>query len=106
MMVSDIGDRTIQDYCLTIATAKTILVNGPPGIYENELFDKGTRLLWTAVADAEGYTVVGGGDSVTSFSKYVDMSKLNYVSTAGGALIRYLSGVRLPLLEAMSKAGG
>jgi len=104
MMVSDIGDQTIEDYRNTIAAAKTILVNGPPGIYENELVEKGTRSLWTAVADADGYTVVGGGDSVTSFAKFVDMSKLDYVSTAGGALIRYLSGVRLPLLLAMSKA--
>jgi hypothetical protein len=48
-------------------------------------------------------SVVGGGDSVTSFTRYIDMSKFNYVSTAGGALIRYLSGVQLPLFEAMSK---
>jgi phosphoglycerate kinase len=46
---------------------------------------------------------VGGGDSVTSFTKYVDMSKLNYVSTAGGALIRYLSGIELPLIAAMKR---
>lgn len=103
MMIGDIGDQTIEEYRVLIAAAKTILVNGPPGIYENELFDKGTQALWTAVADAEGFTVVGGGDSVTSFAGYVDMSKLDYVSTAGGALIRYLSGVRLPLLAAMSK---
>lgn len=101
MMVSDIGDRTITEYQNTIAAAKTILVNGPPGIYENELFDKGTQALWTAVANAEGFTVVGGGDSVTSFARYVELSKLDYVSTAGGALIRYLSGARLPLIEAM-----
>jgi phosphoglycerate kinase len=104
MMISDIGDRTIESYCGTIAAAKTILVNGPAGIYENELFEKGTQSLWAAVADAEGFSVVGGGDSVTSFARYVDMSKLNYVSTAGGALIRYLSGVRLPLIDAISKA--
>lgn len=103
MMVSDIGDQTIADYQEAIAAAKTILVNGPPGIYENELFDNGTQALWMAVADAEGFTVVGGGDSVTSFARYVDMAKLDYVSTAGGALIRYLSGVHLPLIEAMTR---
>jgi phosphoglycerate kinase len=47
--------------------------------------------------------IVGGGDSATSFTRYIDMSKLNYVSTAGGALLRYLSGVQLPLIEAMSR---
>ena len=102
MMISDIGDQTIADYCATIASAKTLLVNGPPGIYESELFEKGTQSLWTAVADSDGFSVVGGGDSVTSFARFVDMSKLNYVSTAGGALIRYLSGVELPLIAAMS----
>lgn len=102
MMISDIGDQTIEEFSAIIAKAKTILVNGPPGIYESELFDKGTRSLWAAVADAKGFTVVGGGDSVTSFVRFVDTSKLDYVSTAGGALIRYLSGVQLPLLRAMS----
>jgi len=102
MMVSDIGDQTIADYCGVIASAKTILVNGPPGIYENELFAKGTQSLWTAVAESDGFSVVGGGDSVTSFTRFADMSKLNYVSTAGGALIRYLSGIELPLIAAMS----
>ena len=102
MMISDIGDQTIEEYCAAIAGAKTILVNGPPGIYENSLFEKGTESLWNAVAEAEGFSVVGGGDSVTSFARYVDMSKLDYVSTAGGALIRYLSGVQLPLIDAMT----
>jgi phosphoglycerate kinase len=101
MMISDIGDQTIEEFSAIIADAKTILVNGPPGIYESELFDKGTRLLWAAVADAKGFTVVGGGDSVSSFARFVDTSKLDYVSTAGGALIRYLSGVQLPLISAM-----
>jgi len=103
MMIGDIGDQTIEEFRALIAAAKTILINGPPGIYENEVFEKGTQSLWTAVADATGFTVVGGGDSVTSFARYVDMSNLDYVSTAGGALIRYLSGVQLPLIEAMSR---
>jgi len=103
MMIGDIGDQTIEEFKILIAAAKTILINGPPGIYENAVFEKGTQSLWTAVADATGFTVVGGGDSVTSFARYVDMSKLDYVSTAGGALIRYLSGVQLPLIEAMSR---
>jgi phosphoglycerate kinase len=103
MMISDIGDRTIKEYCKVIAVSKTLFVNGPAGIYESKLFEKGTQSLWTAIADTDGFSVVGGGDSVTSFSRYVDMSKLDYVSTAGGALIRYLSGVRLPLIEAISR---
>lgn len=103
-MISDIGDQSIEKFRSIIAEAGTLFVNGPAGVYENELFDKGTRVLWQAVAEAKGYSVVGGGDSVTAFSKFVDMSKLNYVSTAGGALIRHLSGTRLPLLDAMQSA--
>jgi len=106
MVISDIGDQTIANYLPVIAAAKTILVNGPAGIYERDIFEKGTQALWNAVADSEGFSVVGGGDSVTSFTKYVDMEKLNYVSTAGGALIRYLSGVQLPLIDAMQKRSG
>ena len=104
MDISDIGKQTIADYKKEIAAAKTIFVNGPCGIYENELFEKGSRELWNAVADAKGFTVVGGGDSVTSFAKFTDSSKLDYISTAGGALIRYLSGVQLPLIKAMTKS--
>ena len=104
MDIADVGDQTIADYCEVIASAKTIFVNGPAGIYEDEKFEKGTKTLWNAVADADGYSVIGGGDSVTSFVKYTDINQINYVSTAGGALIRYLSGVELPLLKAISKA--
>ena len=79
-------------------------MNGPAGIYEEDISCTGTNEFWRAVARASGFTVVGGGDTVTSFAKFTDTSKLNYVSTAGGALIRYLSGVKLPLIEAMEKA--
>ena len=101
MDITDIGDQTIADYKIQIAGSSTIFVNGPCGVYENKLFEKGTRELWNAVADAKGFSVIGGGDSVTSFAKYTDSTKIDYISTAGGALIRYLSGVKLPLLEAM-----
>lgn len=102
MDLADIGDQTIANYCEIIAGAKTIFVNGPAGIYEDEMFEKGTKTLWNAVADAQGFSVIGGGDSVTSFDKYTDISKIDYVSTAGGALIRYLSGIELPLLKAIA----
>ena len=97
--ICDIGEQTINDYKAFIAQAKTIFVNGPCGVYESPLFEVGTKELWNAVAEAPGFSVIGGGDSVTSFKKYTDIEQINYVSTAGGALIRYLSGVTLPLLE-------
>jgi phosphoglycerate kinase len=100
-MIFDIGEKTVARYAGILSNAKTVFVNGPPGIYEDELSCRGTMELWRAVEAADGFTVVGGGDTVTSFTKFTDLSKLNYVSTAGGALIRYLSGVSLPLIEAM-----
>jgi phosphoglycerate kinase len=79
-------------------------VNGPPGVYENDLFVDGTRAVWNAVAAAQGYSVIGGGDTVSAATKYVDLDKINYVCTAGGAMVRFLSGKKLPLIEAMEKA--
>jgi len=76
-VVSDIGDQTITAYVPVIQAAKTNFVNGQTEIYERELFEKGTQTLWNAVADSNGFSVVGSGDSAISFAKYVDMSKLN-----------------------------
>ncbi|MDR3073120.1 MAG: phosphoglycerate kinase [Deltaproteobacteria bacterium] len=100
----DIGDRTIALYAEEIAGAGTVFVNGPPGVYENPLFEKGTKELFLALQNARGYTVVGGGDSVTAAAKYVDLQKINHVCTAGGAMVHYLSGQDTPLVTAMRKA--
>jgi phosphoglycerate kinase len=102
--IFDVGEETIHTYTDIISGAKTLFVNGPPGVYEERISAFGTEKLWKAVQDADGFTVAGGGDTVTSFTTFADIAKLNYVSTAGGALIRYLSGVKLPLIEAMRKA--
>ncbi len=103
-MFMDIGARTIAQYEQAISEAKTLFVNGPPGVYEDELFEDGTKAIWNAIAAAEGYSVIGGGDTVTAAAKYVDLNKINYVCTAGGAMVRYLSGTKLALIEAMEKA--
>jgi len=102
--IFDVGEETIREYTHILSSAKTLFVNGPPGVYEEEISAVGTEKLWKAVQDAKGFTVAGGGDTVTSFSRFADSTKLNYVSTAGGALIRHLSGAKLPLIEAMRKA--
>jgi phosphoglycerate kinase len=103
-MFMDIGARTIAQYEQAISEAKTLFVNGPPGVYEDVLFEDGTKAVWNAIAAAEGYSVIGGGDTVTAAAKYVDLSKINYVCTAGGAMVRFLSGTKLVLIEAMEKA--
>ncbi|MGI9203899.1 MAG: phosphoglycerate kinase [Woeseiaceae bacterium] len=103
-MFMDVGAKTIAAYGQTIAEARTIFVNGPPGVYENELFEDGTTGLWNAIAAADGYSVIGGGDTVTAAAKYVDLERINYVCTAGGAMVRFLSGKKLPLIAAMEEA--
>jgi phosphoglycerate kinase len=102
--IFDVGKHTVDTYKVILSEAKTLFVNGPPGVYEEAISATGTEKLWKAVEQAEGFTVAGGGDTVTSLTKFCDIAGLNYVSTAGGALIRYLSGVKLPLIEAMEKA--
>ena len=102
-MFMDIGANTIAEYCRIIGEAKTIFVNGPPGVYENESFEDGTREIWRAIASASGYSVIGGGDTVTAAAKYVDLDRIDYVCTAGGAMVRFLSGKKLPLMAAMEK---
>lgn len=103
-MFMDIGSKTVSDYSAVLQEAKTIFVNGPAGVYENELFDKGTKELWHAIAKSPGYSVIGGGDTVSAAAQYIDLKEINYVCTAGGAMVRYLSGKKLPLIEAMEKA--
>ena len=100
----DIGTATVAAFEKAISEAKTLFVNGPPGVYENPLFETGTQAIWNAIAKAPGYSVIGGGDTVTAATRYVDLDKINYVCTAGGAMVRYLSGKKLPLIAAMEKA--
>ena len=102
-LIIDIGDATISRYESVIAAAATVFVNGPPGVYESDSGSDGTRRLWNAVAAASGVTVIGGGDTVSSAARFIDLDDVDYVSTGGGALIRYLSGQALPLLEAMAR---
>lgn len=103
-MFLDIGSKTIQRYVDIINKSRTIFVNGPAGVYENPMFEKGTKEVWQAMERAEGFTCIGGGDSVTATAKFCDINKMNYICTAGGAMVRYLSGKELPLLKAMKNS--
>lgn len=103
-MYLDIGKKTMDLYLDEINKAGTVFVNGPAGVFEDELFEDGTKKLWRGIAEAPGYTVIGGGDSVSAAVRFTDSSKMNFVCTAGGAMVRFLSGKKLPLIEAMEKA--
>lgn len=103
----DIGTKTIELFKKEINNAKTIFVNGPAGAYDqNKIFEKGTYEIWNAVANSSAYSVVGGGDSVSAANKLVKDAekKFSYICTAGGAMVRFLSGKELPLIKALKKA--
>lgn len=103
-MFLDIGEKTAEIFEEKIKSAQTIFVNGPAGVYENPLFSFGTKAVWTAIAESDGYSVIGGGDTVSAGSKFIDLKKISYVCTAGGAMVRFLSGKTLPLVKAMLDA--
>ncbi len=103
-MFMDIGEQTIRNYESIIGQANTIFVNGPAGVYEKPLFENGTKRIWQAISKAKGYSVIGGGDTVTAATKYVDLKTISYVCTAGGAMVQFLTGEKLPLIQAMEKA--
>ena len=97
----DIGAETAKIYRDIILNAKTVFANGPVGVFENEQSELGTKILFESMVDTEGYTVVGGGDSVTAAKKYNVTDKLGYICTGGGALIRFLTGEELPVVKAL-----
>ena len=102
-MLTDIGSKTIKIFKKEIMSAGTLFSNGPAGVYEKEASASGTKEIWKAFSDAKGYTVIGGGDTVASASKFIDINSIDYVCTAGGAMVRFLSGKVLPMIDAMLK---
>jgi phosphoglycerate kinase len=81
--------------------AKTVFVNGPAGVFEQEPSELGTKTIWQALADTDAFTVLGGGDSITATEKYGLTDKIGFICTGGGALIRFLSGEELPVVKAL-----
>jgi phosphoglycerate kinase len=103
-LLVDIGGETVARYVAEIEQAATIFVNGPAGIYEQPVSAEGTRALWTAVAAAPGYSVIGGGDSVAAAGRFGVRERMGYVCTAGGGMVRFLSGQELPVVEGLRRA--
>lgn len=97
----DIGSGTAERYRKEILNARTVFVNGPAGVFEQEASELGTKTIWQALADTEAFTVLGGGDSITATEKYNLTDRIGYICTGGGALIRFLSGEELPVVKAL-----
>jgi phosphoglycerate kinase len=102
--IFDIGTKTAKKFADIILKAKTIVVSGPVGVFENPEFKKGSEIVLNAVADSEGFSLVGGGHTVAAVEKLGLADKMSYVSTAGGALIEFLMGKQLPGVVALEKA--
>jgi phosphoglycerate kinase len=100
----DIGEKAIVDFREVILKSKTILWNGPMGVFEMEKFQQGTKAIALAVAEATqngAFSLVGGGDSVAAVNQFALADKVSYVSTGGGALLEYFEGKELPGIKAI-----
>jgi phosphoglycerate kinase len=99
----DIGDQAIEEFCAEVGRAKTIIWNGPMGVFELTSFEKGTKEVAQAIAEVDALTIVGGGDSVTAVKKYNLDDAMSFISTGGGASLELLEGKELPGVAALSE---
>lgn len=102
-MIMDIGPETVTRYVALIETAKTIIWNGPLGVFEFPQFGYGTRAVAIAVANSHAFSIAGGGDTLAAIDKYDLTDQMNYISTGGGAFLQYLEGKPLPAVAILEE---
>lgn len=102
--IFDIGAKTVGDYAKLIRKAKSIVVSGPMGVYENSEFAFGTRKIFGEIADSKAFSLAGGGHTIAALEEFGLSNRISYVSTAGGALIEFLMGKKLPGIIALEKS--
>jgi len=100
----DIGPLTVERFAAVLKTAKTIVWNGPMGVFEKPAFATGTVALARAVAESPAFSVIGGGDTVAAVNQAGVADRVGYISTAGGAFLQFLEGRPLPGVEALTEA--
>ena len=103
-MILDIGPLTAAKFANFIKSAKTILWNGPVGVFEFDQFGEGTKTLAQAIAGSKGFSIAGGGDTLAAIDKYGVAVDISYISTGGGAFLEFVEGKKLPAVEALEQA--
>ena len=103
-MIFDIGPDSARELADIIAKAGTIVWNGPVGVFEFDQFGEGTKTVSMAIAEADGFSLAGGGDTIAAIQKYDIYDKVSYISTAGGAFLEYLEGKTLPAVAMLEEA--
>jgi phosphoglycerate kinase len=104
-MILDIGPATARAWAEQLIQAKTILWNGPVGVFEFDQFGEGTRILAEAVAQSAGFSIAGGGDTLAAIDKYAVTDGVSYISTGGGAFLEFVEGKVLPAVEVLAARG-
>jgi phosphoglycerate kinase len=102
--IFDIGAKTVENFGKLISKAKSIVVSGPMGVYENKEFNFGTKKVLEAIANSKAFSLAGGGNTIAAIEEYGLTKKIGYISTAGGALIEFLMGKKLPGVVALENA--
>jgi phosphoglycerate kinase len=102
--ILDIGAKTVEDYARIISSARSIVVSGPMGVYENSEFSFGTKRILEEIANSKAFSLAGGGHTIGAVQEFGLAEKISYISTAGGALIEFLMGKKLPGIAALETA--
>ena len=105
-MIFDIGPETAARYAGMMASAGTIVWNGPVGVFEFDQFGEGTRELGNAIAASSAFSIAGGGDTLAAVDKYDIADKVSYISTGGGAFLEFLEGKKLPAVAMLEERAG
>jgi len=104
-MILDVGPETAGQFAELLKNAKTILWNGPVGVFEFDSFENGTKVLAHAIADSTAFSLAGGGDTVAAIDKYGVNEKISYISTGGGAFLEFVEGKTLPAVAMLEERG-
>lgn len=102
-MIFDLGPKSVANICEAIKNAKTIIWNGPIGVFEFDQFAKGTEQMAKAIVESGAFSAAGGGDTIAAIEKFGIKDKITYISTAGGAFLEFLEGKKLPAVEILEK---